>query len=340
MDVEKADSGQQTPLEITTQVNEGRGVMKARTLENGENTTIYRNRAMVGENLISPWDKKHVFLWILDKNTAVMLATDDPEEIQPLINLKIESIKIPELLSIADVTSSNPYAIPLIYIGRIDGDENILQIIQEKTQVQNFLHIPPGNSDDWRFQSWRVGFEGIQTEISIYPGSGDIYLSCLFVNGIPEVTEESLYKKYSEYFRKGGVIGLSFMRDASTLSREEMRQKYPRDSFYIGDPQEQIDSIQKSFGINLTPKQKTLYYNLRWIPSDTFQVVYDVGFKPPQGNQSENKTVYRHPKDLDIIGLLSQVLNFTEDAENEAILREHCEKKQLFNYQITPVIYY
>ena len=316
------------PLSITTQVSKTGGVSKLRTFEYGEKTAVYRNKAIVGGNLVASC-KNYVLIWILDRETAVMFATDNLDEVKPLHELNIESIEIPEELIGEDV-SPNSGDIPLIYIGRIGGDGTIPQKLKEKAQVKNFTHFHPGSSDDWRFTSWTVAFDGKQSEISIFPQSGDICLDYRLGSGAHEITTQTFYKKYARFYQEGGVIGLALMREASTLNRDEMKEKHPRTRFYIADPQEQIDYIQKKTEIILTPEQELLYYNLRWIPSYLHQVIYDVGFTPPISRHIEKKTVYVHPALLDEIGLLSQVFKFTGDIERESLLRDYCVRNRFY----------
>lgn len=136
-----------------------------------------------------------------------------------------------------------------------------------------------------------------------------------------ETATKSFNQIYSMFIQDGGVIGTSFMKDASQLNKKEMQQRYPRDKSYLEDPEVQIAYIQGRTKIELTAEQKALYYNLRWIPSN-FHPVIDV----PKSEQLNNKGIeYRHPSQLDEIGLLSQVFIYTGDTYREHLLRKYCQ---------------
>lgn len=317
-----------SPVTISTQVLERGGAMKARTLETSGKTALCRDMGIVGTNVAAS-GKNHVLLWMLTDGTAVMFATNNLDDVKPLQDLKIESVDIPEELKASDV-SPNPGDVPLIYVDCSPNPQN-LRSIQEKTQVRNFTHIPPGSPDDRRFGSWMVAYEGTKSRMSIFPAGEDIHLTYTFENGAQEATSTPFYKNYSKYFQEGGVIGLAFMRDASTFEREAMRQKYPRNRFYVGDPQEQIEYIYAHMRIYLTTEQQRLYYNLRWIPAEFPQVIIDVGFHPPKSYFIKENKPYVHPKELDEIGILSQVFKFTQDRDGEDVLRAYCKRLQRYS---------
>ena len=137
-------------------------------------------------------------------------------------------------------------------------------------------------------------------------------------------------QKYFKFVHNDGVIGASFMQDASRLTKKEMQQKYPRDESYLEDPEIQITYVQRRTKIELTPEQKALYYNLRWIPSS-----YPMVINAPKSEQIEKRIEYRHPSELDEIGLLSQVFKFTGDTYSENLLRRYCQMFKSFEtYEI------
>lgn len=304
---------------IATKTIESGGVMAARILENDKRTVFCRGAyAVLGDIMVAPW-KAHVLLWVSGENESVMYATDDLEQIQPLKTLKIRHCEIPECLMAIDVFSK-PDETALVYVGQTEPGK-----IREKTRVRNINFVQAGSPDDWRFNSRTVGFKKEGSDLSIFPQSGDIHLSCHFKNESPGTTTTSpFYRRYAGYVKDGGVIGISFMRDASTLSGEEMRKKYPRDHFYVEDPEEQIVLMQRRIGIELTEGQKRLYYNLRWIPTDFPQVIYNVGPTPPNKRLLQAETVFRHPSDLGEEGLLGQVFRLTKDETREAQLGKYC----------------
>lgn len=323
------------PILITPQVLTKGGVTTRRTMETDPRTTFCREDPMVSDKLYSV-NREHILLWTSSQGVGVMMATSELSEIQPLSDLIIGIEDHPERFRAGDIIDE-PDDVILIYVGRSDDAE--LRAIKERAQVETIIHIPPGRPDDWLFNQWSVGYDGARSTLLIFPGSGDAYLSCHINNNHDKGDDQSSEKKrerlvicmkYQQYCRGGGVIGWQFMGDAAMLSKEEMRIKYPRNGeIYIGDPQERLKYIVGKTKIELTEDQINLFLNLRWIPIQIPQVIYDVGPRQVMAKQPAGEE-FVHPATLDEIGILSQVFKFTHDKKREEMLARYCRYGEIY----------
>jgi hypothetical protein len=316
---------------LACQQIESSGVSLRRTAETDANTTIcVPDVAAVGARLLAVWEK-HIFLWTDGQGKAVMLSTNDIARIKPLADEKdVMCNFIPGGVKPTDIFKC-PQEATLIHISK-SADEATGQEIKKRARVARVINIPVNGTenthDAWMWNHFAVAYNG--SNLNIFPVSGDVYVSFQIGNHTTDEVCPPLYIRYGEYIKNGGVIGWSFMTDAYNLNNEEMHEKYPRNRLHLGGPKEytaQVAQITHDSKIEFTDLQIQMYVNLRLIPSEHQQVVYAYGPTQPRRNDGEFTTLV-HPTNLGEIGLLGQVLRFTQDREREAHLQWYLKNKE------------
>ncbi len=312
------------------------GVTTLRTAETDLRTSLCSTDVpTVGPRLAASWGKD-LFLWADGNGAAAILQPTTMERIRPLLEEPfIMCDFIPGGIKPADIFTHSQNA-TLIHIG-LSTDDAMLQEIKNRAGVDDVVHIrlqgAKNPRDAYMWDQFAATYDSMGATLKIFPVSGDTYQSFQIGNPPPREDSIPLPIRYAEFRHNGGVIGWSFMRDAVTLDHEKMQKRYPKNPLlYFGTTEsftEQVAQFTSYSGIEFTDEQIRIYVNLRFIPSEHQQVVYDYGPHQIVRNPERADTSLYHPSRLERIGLIGQVLTFTQDKDRERRLQHHLRLQEL-----------
>ncbi|OGG07930.1 hypothetical protein A3D05_00045 [Candidatus Gottesmanbacteria bacterium RIFCSPHIGHO2_02_FULL_40_24] len=322
-----------SPILSAPQVHENGGLLARDIMESDKTVGILGNIPMTGNKLMVSM-RENVLLWLADNGDGVMTAADKVSDIIPRSQLRIITKGPPDVFIASDIFSDNKA--DLIYIGRANGNSTKIREIMERTHEGQLTHIEPGSNEDDRFREWSVGYDGIKSVLSIYPGRGDLYLTYSVARAEKSKDKKiswyrrrlEAYQKYCDYRENGGVICWPLVGDALILSREEIKIKYPfpmlystkkrNHSLYTGFFEDQPKYIKDRTRIEMSKLQERVYLNLRNIPSESKPVhTYGEYGNTHPGKEKSGGEDLRHPAELSWAALLGQVLKLTGDIEKE-----------------------
>lgn len=339
IEYKKESLGVFTGFEVGLQQFDRLGVTKRRTVETDPSfTKCVSSVPTAGERLLTSWGQ-HVFFWE-DEGEVVVLQTDNVMGIKPILYIQpIQCSFIPGGIQSVDVFKY-PQEARLIHIG-LSVDEVMIQEIKKRAEVERFINIQVNSTQesdkDWTWDQFEVAYERKSFKVEIFPVSGDHYLSFKIRNNPGQKAATPLFiKKGKKYYESKGVVGWSFMRDAYNLSYENMQKKYPRNRLCLGKPESfaaQVDQMTHDTHIQFTDLQRQLYINLRLIPAENkpaaIQEREDSGYYCSKHTQ-RNESPFVHPTQLGEIGLLGEILKFTQDKYRTCLLQNYltdCKKR-------------